>query len=626
MHGCEVIPIKRQRAATATATAIGDIAMGLKIGSVPSTSSASTVYELLSRASAANPTGTAITYLEDADTLSVTRLTHAEFIERLYQMAHLFRELGVGRHDVVSIFSPSVTDALVAFFAAETVGIANPINFLLRSDEVEAMMRAVGSKVLVTLGPESPDLWSKVEHMQKLVPSLAQIVTIGAASGDAISLRTALRGRPTAPPSSDLLSAAEDVAAYFYTGGTTGFPKVAQLLHRNQAFSAEALADSWQFGSTTRALNGLPTFHVAGALLLGLTPLGRGGEVILPTVTGFRNPRVIANYWRLVEGLKVTIGGGTPTTLASLLDVPIGNADISSLKFFMTGGTHMPAAIAKSLKERCSIEVRQLYGMTETAGFIAACRHSGVPDPHSIGEVVAGAQIEARELQGDGSVGGPVVEGKPGALVTKGPHVFPGYLFNGDKSGPFTGDGWFITGNIGFCGPDGRLVVTGRAKDVIIRSEHNIDPTVIEEVAGKCTGVGIAAVVGMPDAYAGEVPVVYLTVATGSSVSSESLIAQLTENVPEPPARPRQVFILEQMPTTAAQKTDKAALRRDATRRAVHAALEPLSSLDGESTDVVVRRRRRPIDGHYPYISNPSRTVCVDTIHLRSAGSLRICA
>jgi fatty-acyl-CoA synthase len=275
--------------------------MGLKIGSVPSTSSASTVYELLSRASAANPTGTAITYLEDADTLSVTRLTHAEFIERLYQMAHMFRELGVGRHDVVSIFSPSVTDALVAFFAAETVGIANPINFLLRSDEVEAMMRAVGSKVLVTLGPESPDLWSKVEHMQKLVPSLAQIVTIGAASGDAISLRTALRGRPTAPPSSDLLSAAEDVAAYFYTGGTTGFPKVAQLLHRNQAFSAEALADSWQFGSTTRALNGLPTFHVAGALLLGLTPLGRGGEVILPTVTGFRNPRVIANYWRLVE-------------------------------------------------------------------------------------------------------------------------------------------------------------------------------------------------------------------------------------------------------------------------------------------------------------------------------------
>ncbi len=126
--------------------------MGSKIASVRSTSTASTAYELLSRANAANPTGTAITYIEDADTLSTSKLTHAEFIARLHQMAHLFRELGVGRNDVVSILSPNVTDALVAFFAAETVGIANPINFLLRSDEVEAMMRAVGSKVLVTIG------------------------------------------------------------------------------------------------------------------------------------------------------------------------------------------------------------------------------------------------------------------------------------------------------------------------------------------------------------------------------------------------------------------------------------------------------------------------------------------
>jgi fatty-acyl-CoA synthase len=563
--------------------------MASEVVHVSSTSSASTVYELLSRAGAANPAGTAITYIEDADTLAIVRITHAEFIARLHQMAHLFRELGVGRHDVVSILSPNVPDAAVAFFAAETIGIANPINFLLRSDEVEAMMRAVGSRVLVTIGPEAPDLWSKAEHMRKRVPSLAHIVTIGAATGDAISLRVALGGRPTAPPSTDLRPQAEDVAAYFHTGGTTGSPKVAQHLHRNQVFSAEALADSWQFDSTTRALNGLPIFHVAGSLLLGLSPLGRGAEVILPTVTGFRNPRVIANYWRLVESLKVTVGGGIPTTLVSLLDVPIGNADISSLKFFMTGGTYMPAAIAKSLREHCSIEVRQLYGMTETAGLIAACHHSGVPDPHSIGEVIAGAEVEARELQENGGVGKPVAMGKTGVLVTKGPHVFPGYLSDANKSRPFTDDGWLITGDIGFCGTDGRVVVTGRAKDVIIRSGHNIDPAVIEEAAGKCPGVGIAAAVGMPDAYAGEVPVVYLTVSGGSSTSPESLMVQLAENVPEPPARPRHVFIIDEMPTTAVGKIDKTALRRDATRRVVQAALAFLSALEGEKANVAVR-------------------------------------
>jgi len=563
--------------------------MGSEIACVRSTSSAPTAYDLLSRASAANPTGTAITYLEDADTLSTTKLTHGEFIARLHQIAHLFRELGVGRHDVVSILSPSVPDALVAFFAAETVGIVNPINFLLRSDEVEAMMLAVGSKVLVTIGPEAPELWSKAEHMRKLVPSLAHIVTTGAASGDAISLRIALRGRQTAAPSTDLLPAAEDVAAYFHTGGTTGSPKVAQHLHRNQVFSAAALADSWRFDSTTRVLNGLPIFHVAGSLLLGLSPLGRGGEVILPTATGFRNPRVVANYWRLVESLKVTVGGGIPTTLVSLLDVPVGNADISSLKFFATGGAYLPAAIAKSLKERCSIEVRQLYGMTETAGLIAACHHSSVPDPHSIGEVIAGAEVEVRELLGNGGVGKAVAAGKAGVLVTRGPHVFPGYLFAGSKQGPFTEDGWLITGDIGFCGTDGRVVVTGRAKDVIIRSGHNIDPAVIEDAAGKCAGVGIAAAVGMPDACAGEVPVVYATVASGSSASPESLMVQLAENVPEPPARPRHVFILDEMPMTAVGKIDKTALRWDATRRAVQAALSSLSSLEGEKTDVAVR-------------------------------------
>jgi NAD(P)-dependent dehydrogenase (short-subunit alcohol dehydrogenase family) len=261
--------------------------MDPEIPGIRSTSSASTIYELLSRASAANPAGTAITYLEDADTFSTSKLTHAEFIARLHQMAHFFHELGIGRTDVVSILSPNVPDALVAFFAAETVGIANPINFLLRPEEVEAIMRTVESKMIVTIGPEAPDLWSKVEYLRKRVPSLAHIVAIGAASADAISLRTALGGRPTAPPSTDLLPRAEDVAAYFHTGGTTGSPKVAQHLHRNQVFSAEALADSWQFDKTTLTeehFDKLFDLNVKGTLFTvqkALPLMNDGGSIIL---------------------------------------------------------------------------------------------------------------------------------------------------------------------------------------------------------------------------------------------------------------------------------------------------------------------------------------------------------
>jgi fatty-acyl-CoA synthase len=476
---------------------------------------------------------------------------------------------------------------MIAFFAAETVGIVNPINFLLRPEEVVAMMNAVKSKVLVTIGPEAPDLWKATEQLRGQVPTLKHVVTIGAAADGAISFRSDLPGCPTIPPRGDLLPSAEDVAAYFHTGGTTGSPKVAVHLHSNQVFSARSLADYWQFHSESRILNGLPVFHVAGSLLLGLSPLARSSEVILPTMAGFRDPRVIANYWKLIEKFRVTVGGGIPTTLVSLLETPLGDADISSLEFFMTGGTYMPPAIARALKERHKIDVRQLYGMTETAGLIAASHYSSIAKPDSIGEAIVGADIEVRELLDSTAIGSAVPVGKTGVLVTRGPHVFPGYLSSSTQ--PFTHDGWLITGDIGFCGTDGRIVVTGRAKDVIIRSGHNIDPAVIEEAAGRHSDVGIAAAVGMPDAYAGEIPVVYLTLADGAKASSEALMRHLTATVPEPPARPRHVFILEEMPTTAVGKIDKTALRRDATRHAVESALSSISAFKSNVPEVLVK-------------------------------------
>lgn len=560
--------------------------MSLKVAG-PGSLSSLTVYELLLRGAEGDPDAPAITYIEDADNLSSVSLTREQFIARLHRMIHLFRGIGIGRTDVISILSPNVPDAMIAFYAAETVGIVNPINYLLRPEEVAAMVQAVKSKVLVTIGPEAPDLWKTAEYIKAHAPLLEHVVTIGGSSGGAISLLTALEGRPTTAPPAETLPTVDDIAAYFHTGGTTGSPKVALHTHRNQVFSAEALANSWQFDSNTRALNGLPIFHVAGSLLLGLSPLGRGGEVILPTFTGFRNPRVIANYWRIIDRHKVTVGGGIPTTLVSLLDTPVGDADIKSLKFFISGGTYMPPAIGKSLKERLGIETRQLYGMTETAGLIAASHHASVVDPNSIGEVIAGAEVQVRELRSDGNLGLAVESGGTGVLVTRGPNVFPGYL--SAPAQPFTDDGWLITGDIGLCGSNGRIVVTGRAKDVIIRSGHNIDPAVIEEAAGKHTCVGIAAAVGMPDTYAGEVPVVYLTLVSGSNVSSADLMAHLTENVPEPPARPRHIFVIEEMPMTAVGKIDKTALRRDATRRAVLTALGALPLLEGEETEVGVR-------------------------------------
>ncbi len=279
-----------------------------------------TVYELLLRGAEVEPNSPAITYIEDADTLSTVRLTRGQFITRLHQMIRLFRELGVERSDVISILSPNVPDAMIAFFAAETVGIVNPINFLLRPEEVVAMVQTVKSKVLITIGPEAPDLWKTAEYIKARAPLLEHIVTIGGAAGEAISFLGALEGYSSEAPLASELPAADDIAAYFHTGGTTGSPKVALHTHRNQVFSAEALANSWEFDSSTRALNGLPIFHVAGSLFRCACAVDRGSFGDDQPDAAFRAAAIV--------GRDILTGGPVRTGGAASLGQKISAAQV----------------------------------------------------------------------------------------------------------------------------------------------------------------------------------------------------------------------------------------------------------------------------------------------------------
>jgi len=121
--------------------------------------------------------------------------------------------------------------------------------------------------------------------------------------------------------------------------------------------------------------------------------------------------------------------------------------------------------------------------------------------------------------------------------------------------------GWLITGDIGYLTEDERLVLTGRAKDLIVRSGHNIDPAAIEDVANGFPGVQISSAVGMPDQYAGEVPILFVVPAPGQAIDLDDLQAHLERNIMEPPAKPRRIVSLEGLPVTAVGKIFKPALR-----------------------------------------------------------------
>jgi fatty-acyl-CoA synthase len=154
--------------------------------------------------------------------------------------------------------------------------------------------------------------------------------------------------------------------------------------------------------------------------------------------------------------------------------------------------------------------------------------------------------------------------GETGVVVLRGPHVSPGYTDPARDAGMFE-EGWLVSGDLGHLDAQGYLHVTGRAKDVIIRGSHNIDPGLVEDAFLAHPAVAMCAVVGEPDPHSGEVPAAFVTLKPGMQVTAEAVLAEVAAHVYERPAVPKRVVVLEALPLTAVGKIYKPALRLRAT-------------------------------------------------------------
>ena len=157
-----------------------------------------------------------------------------------------------------------------------------------------------------------------------------------------------------------------------------------------------------------------------------------------------------------------------------------------------------------------------------------------------------------------------------------GPGVFGGYLNEAHNRGAFIDGHWVNSGDLGRLDKEGFLWITGRAKDLVIRGGHNIDPAPIEDIMFQHPAVGFAAVVGRPDAYAGELPVGYVQLKPGATVAPGELEAFVRERTPERAAVPVQIIPIDPMPLTAVGKVFKPQLRWDAAKRVFAGVLAPL--------------------------------------------------
>lgn len=551
-------------------------------------------YDLLRRAAEHRSAAPAVVFVQDAeDPASILTWSHADLVDRVERAAMLLRRLGVQRDQPVALLVPHIPSAQVALWGAQLAGCAFPINYLLNPQHIAQLLKAAGARVVIALDTaeglsiratalRAAELAGGIEHLLWIDPDER--------SPGPMSFQHRLMSetigtdqKQAADGPLDDLPGADDLAALYHTGGTTGLPKLLRHTHANEVHVSRAATAYYEFGADDRVLNAFPLFHVAGAFVYGLSCLAAGGSLFIPTLTGLRNAAFMRSAWQWIKQLGVTHLGCVPTSLASLLSVPRPSGAGSQVRLALTGGSPLAPELALRFERETGIPVRSIFGMTECAGIVSIEPAGSSRVANSVGLRLPYTQIAAVALDDAAAsrISCLLGPGEPGMIALRGPHVSPGYLDPAKNAGTFTDDGWLLSGDLGYVDAEGRVFLTGRAKDLIIRSSHNIDPGLIEDAFCAHPAVQSCAAVGEPDAYAGELPVVFVTLKPGAEMDGDALLSEVAPAIAEPPAVPRRVVVMEELPLTPVGKVFKPALRSLAAEQKVRVLLRQVGADGG---------------------------------------------
>jgi fatty-acyl-CoA synthase len=586
-----------------------------------------TTLALLERGRDRNPAALALRFVFSGErpTESVD-FTYAQLVQRCYQTANLLHELGVGPTDVVSYLLPNLPETHFTLWGGQAASIVNPLNPLLEPAQIADILNAAGTKVLVTLRAlPKTDIWQKVQAVAPLVPTLRTVIAVDLLHYLPLTQRLLLGGlrlvqpRLSLPgikvvhfaeasqrqPSDRLVSgrqlAPTDVACYFHTGGTTGTPKIAPLTHYN--ITSTTFASSQLLGGEAAPERlvffcGLPLFHVNGVVVTGSMPWLLGHTVVLGSPAGYRGPGILDNFWQLVAHYRLSLFSGVPTIFSKLLTLPVEEHDLSSLRYAICGAAPLPVELLRAFEQRTKLRLVEGYGFTEGSCISVVGPLAGAPMPGSIGLRVPYQDVRIVVL--DEQTGAFQRFAEPeesGVMVVRGSNIFHGYLQPEHNRGIWvdTGDGqgpYYNTGDLGRVDAQGGFYITGRKKELIIRGGHNIDPKVIEDALAAHPAVALAAAIGSPDAHAGELPVAYVTLHPGQTVSEAELRTFAETHIPERAAWPKQVYTAAELPLTAIGKIFKPALAKQEISRVYGRQLAAVPGLTVDTISVRDDRQR----------------------------------
>lgn len=530
------------------------------------------------------------------------------------QSANLFRSLGVGEDDVVAYVLPNASETIHTLMGGMIAGIANPINPLLEPEQIAAILRETGAKLVVTLRAfPKTDLAQKVAEAVTDAPNVTHVLEVDLLRyltglkkfivplirpkvatthhATVLNFNAEMAKQPKALQFED--PQVDRVAAYFHTGGTTGMPKVAQHKYSGMSYNGW-LGHKLLFSEEDVIMCPLPLFHVFAVHVIWMAMVRSGAHVVFPTPQGYRGDGVFDNFWKLIERYKVTFMITVPTAISALMQRKV-DADISTLKMAFSGSSPLPVELYKRFEKACDVTITEGYGLTEATCLVSINPPDGEKKIGSIGVPFPYCDVQIRSVEDGSSCGVDEI----GEICVSNPGVFAGSTYTEEDKNVdlyYPGEGsnepkFLRTGDLGRLDEDGYLWITGRAKDLIIRGGHNIDPAEIEEALAGHDQVAFAGAIGQPDAHAGEIPCVYVELVSGATVTEDDLMDFCKEHVHERAAHPKYIEVMDELPKTAVGKIFKPDLRKAAITRIYNSALSK-AGLESRVVSVVEDKKR----------------------------------
>ena len=471
--------------------------------------------------------------------------TFGAYLDAVARLAQLLRDRGVVRGQPVCLYLPSRPQIAIGYHACQLVGaIAAPMSGMYRSGEITRIVPRTGARVLITDTERAPN----IREAEEGLPSLEHVLVFGG-DGRAPPLEELLARTDPLPPAP--AGGPEDVAALFFTSGTTGEPKGAM---QNQRNIAAALRNAEVYTRATYGeevfLGVLPLFNNFGATVVLNGALFNGGKLVL--TERWETETVL----ELIERHRVTLMYGTPTMFAFMVEAHDPDRhDLSSLRLAVAGGGLLAPAMVDDFERSLGIRLVNVYGATEVTSYVTGEPSIG---PHARGS--SGMPLGNTEIEIVDDDGTPLPPGEAGEVRIRGDCVGPGYWRDpGTTAEIFTPRGW-LSGDIGTLGKNGELTIVDRKKDVIISGGFNIYPIEVEDVLYEHGDVALCALIGVADAQKGELPVAVVVPAADAGATADDLIVHCRDRLAAYKV-PRRVIFRDALPLGPTGKILKRELR-----------------------------------------------------------------